>query len=146
MSGSSPPPGRKFFTPQQANATLPLVKKIIGDITSLAEEIQQRQMQIESFVTADRAISTEEQDKLADLQNRLENDVEKMHGFQQELTQLGILLKDYVRGLIDFPCWMDGREVYLCWHQGEDEVLWWHEIEAGFSGRQKISLTPGAFQ
>ena len=39
-----------------------------------------------------------------------------------ELRQLGVELKDYFTGLIDFPCWMDGREVYLCWRLGEPEV------------------------
>ena len=122
------------------------MRKIIQDITSLTQSIYEIQTQMEGFTTLDRPISLEERDQLDELQNQLEEKVEKMRGFQDELTQVGVLLKDYNRGLIDFPCWMDGREVYLCWHQGEDEVAWWHEIEAGFAGRQKISLTPGAFQ
>ena len=61
-----------------------------------------------------------------------------MHEYEQELKNLGIELKDYYTGLIDFPCWMDGREVYLCWRLGEPEVAYWHELEAGFAGRQKL--------
>jgi hypothetical protein len=56
-----------------------------------------------------------------------------------ELDQDGIQLKDYVRGLIDFPSERDGRIVLLCWQLGEpDEIGWWHEIEAGFAGRQPL--------
>ncbi len=56
-----------------------------------------------------------------------------------ELHELGIQLKDYSRGLIDFPCQRDNRIVLLCWQLGEDEQIeWWHEIEAGFAGRQPI--------
>jgi len=39
---------------------------------------------------------------------------------------------------VDFPCWMDEREVYLCWKLDEPEVSHWHEVDAGFAGRQKL--------
>ena len=56
-----------------------------------------------------------------------------------ELGELGIELKDYTRGLIDFPSMREGRVVLLCWQLGEDEhIEWWHEIEAGFMGRQPL--------
>ncbi len=56
-----------------------------------------------------------------------------------ELHELGIELKDYSRGLIDFPSMRDDRVVLLCWQIGEgDEIEWWHEIEAGFAGRQPL--------
>jgi len=56
-----------------------------------------------------------------------------------EIDALGVQLKDYSRGLIDFPCLKDGRVVLLCWQFGEDdEIRWWHEPEAGFAGRQPL--------
>lgn len=56
-----------------------------------------------------------------------------------ELHDDGVQLKDYSRGLIDFPCMLDGRVVLLCWQLGEPEQIeWWHEIEAGFAGRQPL--------
>ena len=56
-----------------------------------------------------------------------------------ELHGDGIQLKDYSRGLIDFPCMRDGRVVLLCWQLGEPEQIeWWHEVEAGFAGRQPL--------
>src|SRR5262249_33900136 len=63
---------------------------------------------------------------------------ERMEELVGELRQLGVELKDFFAGLVDFPCWMDGREVYLCWKQGEPEVAHWHEVDAGFAGRQKL--------
>ena len=48
-------------------------------------------------------------------------------------------LKDYGRGLIDFPSLREGRVVLLCWQMGEgDQLEWWHEVEAGFAGRQPL--------
>jgi hypothetical protein len=56
-----------------------------------------------------------------------------------EIHDLGVQLKDYSRGLIDFPCMRDDRIVLLCWQLGEgDEIEWWHDLEAGFAGRQPL--------
>src|SRR5918997_5234442 len=54
-----------------------------------------------------------------------------------ELDALGVQLKDYERGLIDFPHLREGRVVLLCWQLGEGKRLeWWHETDSGFAGRQ----------
>lgn len=56
-----------------------------------------------------------------------------------QLEALGVQLKDYARGLIDFPSMRDGRVVLLCWQLGEgDHLEWWHDLEAGFAGRQPL--------
>ncbi len=60
----------------------------------------------------------------------------------QELTNrvenFGVIVKDYSMGLIDFPSFRNGQEIYLCWKLGEPEVSHWHEIESGFSGRKPV--------
>ena len=55
-----------------------------------------------------------------------------------ELQELGVVLRDIERGLIDFPAILEGREVYLCWQSGEDEVGHWHDLEGGFAGRHPL--------
>jgi hypothetical protein len=57
----------------------------------------------------------------------------------QEIQYLGVLIKDYRTGLVDFPYERDGRIVYLCWKPDEDEIGWWHEVESGFAGRQPVT-------
>jgi hypothetical protein len=47
-------------------------------------------------------------------------------------------------GLVDFRALLGGRTVYLCWRFGEPSISHWHELEAGFSGRQRID-NPDAF-
>ena len=55
------------------------------------------------------------------------------------LELMGVQIKDYERGLVDFPCMRGGRVVFLCWQLGEGESIeWWHEVEAGFAGRQHL--------
>ena len=56
-----------------------------------------------------------------------------------ELEGMGVQLKDFDRGLIDFPSLRDGRVVLLCWQLGEgDELEWWHDMDAGFGGRTPL--------
>ncbi|MFL5871552.1 MAG: DUF2203 domain-containing protein [Solirubrobacterales bacterium] len=55
-----------------------------------------------------------------------------------ELAELGLVVRDIDRGLVDFPAIVDGREVYLCWQLDEDEVAYWHDLESGFGGRQPL--------
>lgn len=56
-----------------------------------------------------------------------------------ELNDLGVQLKDYTRGLIDFPSLREGRIVLLCWQLGEPErIEWWHEQDGGFAGRKPL--------
>jgi hypothetical protein len=56
-----------------------------------------------------------------------------------ELEALGVQLKDFDRGLVDFPSLRDGRVVLLCWQLGEgDELEWWHDLDAGFAGRTPL--------
>lgn len=55
------------------------------------------------------------------------------------IDALGIQLKDYSRGLIDFPSKRGDKIVLLCWQLGEGaEIEWWHELETGFAGRKPI--------
>ena len=73
-----------------------------------------------------------------------ERDQERLNEYERELRRLGVELKDYFAGLVDFPSMMDEREVYLCWRYGEEEVAYWHELNAGFTGRQRIRAAVGS--
>ena len=56
-----------------------------------------------------------------------------------ELDAVDIVLRDFERGLVDFPAIRDGEEVYLCWLvDEEDRIAFWHEPEAGFAGRRPL--------
>lgn len=57
----------------------------------------------------------------------------------QEIQTLGVQVKDFGKGLVDFPYEYEGRIVFLCWKPDEDEINWWHETDAGFAGRQPLT-------
>lgn len=67
------------------------------------------------------------------------NTLYKVGKLTTEIAEMGVELKDYTRGLIDFPCLRSGRVVYLCWQIGDgDEIGWWHEVDTGFAGRTPL--------
>jgi hypothetical protein len=135
--------GRKYYTVAEANATLPLVRAVVTDITALARDLHERHERLTHIAPARRGALTEaHREELLLAEAELERGQERMHELDRELRQLGIELKDYFTGLIDFRCLMDGREVYLCWRLGEPEVAHWHELQDGFAGRQRLQTHP----
>jgi len=54
------------------------------------------------------------------------------------LQAMDVVLRDLETGLVDFPSFRNGREVYLCWQEGEDEIAFWHEVDAGMAGRRPL--------
>lgn len=124
----------KIFSVEEANALIPTVRRIV-------ESVQRQHNRLLSFQTAARyAAEGAEQGGggMADGPDYVAILVELAER-AGELEALGIQMKDYARGLIDFPSLRDGRVVLLCWQLGEgDEVEWWHDVDSGFAGRQPL--------
>ena len=134
---------RKIFTVEQANAVLPLVRSITRDLAQLSQEVIERRERL-ALLSGGRTTAAKDlySEELAQIEEELEKDSQRLHAYVEELRELGVEPKNGPEGLIDFPAMMDGRLVFLCWKLGEPEVLHWHELEAGFAGRQ--ALTAGS--
>src|SRR5262249_44794019 len=133
-------PVKKLYTVAEANAALPLVRAIVRDIAQLANDLRQRHERVERLRSSETALSPAEQRELEEIVAEFERGQGQMADYERELRQLGVELKDYFTGLIDFRSVMDGREVYLCWRLGEPEVAHWHELDAGFAGRRNLAM------
>jgi hypothetical protein len=125
----------KQFTVEQANATLPLVRRIVQDIVTQYRAWNEKLNEIDLVAASGRAADNEVADRLGAEAQAIARDIE---AFRRELTDLGIEMKDPGQGLIDFPGTMGSRPVYLCWRLGEPEVAFWHEVDAGYAGRQPL--------
>jgi hypothetical protein len=147
MSSQEYKPAR-VFTIEQANAMLPLVRAICSDLSTLASDVLERRHRL-ALLTAGRELKTGDpySDELAHMEAELERDARRLQEYVEELRQLGVEPKGAVEGLVDFPCQMDGRVIYLCWKLGEPEVLYWHDLESGYAGRQPLTAgsVPGEF-
>lgn len=62
----------------------------------------------------------------------------RLHEAIEEIETLGCLVKDLDIGLVDFPCRIGEREIYLCWRLGEPHIQHWHNTDEGFSSRKRI--------
>src|SRR5262245_34079974 len=119
---------KKYFTAEQAEAMLPLVRSIVKDITDLAPSIQDRQERVKRLRRGGGAKGVVTDAQLEEEEAALTHARERIEECLTELTELGIEMKDPFTGLVDFPCWKDGREIYLCWKLGESRLGWWHEV------------------
>jgi len=124
----------KIFSLEEANSLLPAVSHIVKKIQRAHRQIAAQES--EARQAADYAeqggggIST----GLAYAATLMD-----MTALVNELETLGVQLKDFSRGLIDFPSLRDGRVVLLCWQLGEgDRLEWWHDVESGFAGRTRL--------
>jgi hypothetical protein len=125
----------KRFTVEQANATLPLVRKIVEDIVVQYRVWNEKLNEIDLVAASGRASDNELAERLAGEAQAIARDIE---GFRRELASLGIEMKDPGMGLVDFPSTMGGRPILLCWRLGEPEVGFWHDVESGYAGRQPL--------
>ena len=138
MPAMSRPKQKKTYTVAEANAMLPLLRVILRDITTLANDLRERYERLQRMQEHGGKLDAAHQEEVQHLVEEFERGQEKMREYEQELEKLNVELKDYYTGLIDFRHLRDGREVYLCWRLGEDEVSHWHELDAGFSGRKRL--------
>lgn len=125
------------FTVDQANATLPLVRKIVADV--VREHAKWREKILELDLAASSAQAEDEHANTEQLEREVQERAREIAGFQRELGALGIELKDPRLGLVDFPSELNGRRILLCWRLGEPEIQYWHEEDGGFAGRQPLA-------
>jgi hypothetical protein len=124
----------KLFTVEEANVLLPTVRGVVGRIQGAYARVSAAQEQAR-LAAAGAAHGGGGMEGGSGYVLSL-SDLAEASG---ELEELGVQLKDYERGLIDFPAMREGRVVLLCWQMGEgDELEWWHDLEAGFAGRRPL--------
>lgn len=121
------------FTLTQANRSLVLVRRIVDDLVSSYSRLLGLKQERDHL----REIPARP-DRIDAVTDRITECVGRLNRLHQELLDVGCVLKDWERGLVDFPAMRDGRRVWLCWHLGEDEVGHWHELHEGIAGRKAV--------
>ena len=126
--------GKKYFTLAEAKRALALVRRIAADI----QETQAQRLKLHAEISGGRAqLSSVQQDRL---EARFEQATQRLEELVEEISRVGVELKDPSRALLDFPCVHEGREISLCWKADEPTILHWHELDGGFAGRKPIAL------
>ena len=123
---------RKLFTLEEASRTLPLVSRVVRDIVETSQSI------FDARREAARLTQSGDTQGASHKRAQVDRFVIDVQEYLEELDTIGCLIKDYQRGLIDFPSRHEGRTVFLCWELGEPDILHWHELDAGYAGREPI--------
>src|SRR5260370_5227150 len=128
---------RKHFTLAEANRTLPLVKRIVADLTTHYPVWRDLIYKYELVAAQARPEWGESNEQLA-LRTQIEDAAKLIAGYIQELEEIGCLFKRFPPRLAHFCCTPDGRDVFSCWKAGDETIEYCPEIVAGFSGRQGV--------
>jgi hypothetical protein len=129
----------RIFTPDEANSALdqvrPLAERMV-ELRARLAELEGEQREVVRIVAGNgsgEGVGDARTPEFAQLARELQDVVD-------ELTSIGIQLKDADSGLLDFPAVREGEDVLLCWSVGEPAVEWWHGLEDGYAGRQRIDF------
>jgi hypothetical protein len=131
----------RYFTPEQANEALAVVRPLAEELVTRRRAMREAGERREAFrrrlagngdgLDARRAAAGEAE---------MSQEAEELERCVARLEELGVLVKDLDRGLVDFPALRGAEEVLLCWQVGEEEVAYWHGLEEGFAGRRPLPL------
>ena len=129
----------RLFTVREANALLVEVEPLVAQMRDAARTAAVAGEIVQAFARriADSGGGRPDAEE-ALAQRDLAEATPRLRDALDALEDLGVWVKDPVRGLLDFPSDRNGEVVELCWLHGEPEVAHWHRIGAGFAGRQPL--------
>lgn len=115
----------KYFTPEEARKTLPLVKQIVKDILDSGFQLHTIRESLGGNIEGN---------------SEAKSLINKINYYVDELEEIGCFFKDwnFRYGLVDFPAIIEGEEVYLCWRSDEQDITFYHSVHDGFAGRKLI--------
>jgi hypothetical protein len=122
---------KRHFTVEEARAELPRLRLLFGQIHSAraqmlaAERALGRQLEAGGDIGGETVVA-------------LIGALSDIYQTVGRISRRGILIKDIDRGLVDFPHWRHGEEVFLCWELEEDDIEFWHGLDAGYAGRERL--------
>ena len=122
---------RKHYTRDEARQLLPLVKQWLEELSRAREMIAHYGERLTKGMEGGNDLGGEMVNKY----------IKTLAAWKEILTRFQnreIQIKDLDRGLIDFPAFVAGKEVFLCWEKGEEDIEFWHDLASGYGGREKL--------
>jgi hypothetical protein len=130
----------RIFTLEEAERTLPLLRRILTDLKTEYRVWQEALGDYELLSGGTRAEESESDDLVA-ARRAVTESADRISGYLGEIEAIGCEFKGFDAGLVDFYTLREDRLVFLCWRVDEGHITHWHEIEAGYAGRQLIDST-----
>ena len=122
---------RKHYTRDEASALLPQIRQWLDHLGQLQHELADYDRGIGERLSKGVDVGGEPVNRWM----KIRGEIETILG---EFQKREIQIKDLDRGLVDFPAFVGGQEVFLCWEKDEDDVEFWHTLTSGYSGRERL--------
>ncbi|MEM7681566.1 MAG: DUF2203 domain-containing protein [Planctomycetota bacterium] len=113
---------RTLFTLERAQSALPYVSRVVVDVRETYARIVALRRELESAPNAETA--TELESAYAASMDRLGDLVDELHA-------VGVELRDFERGEVDFPARSLDGEISLCWDPEQPSIAHWRDDEPG---------------
>ena len=118
---------------------LPLVEVIVRDIV---ENFIGLNKKTEEFLIYRDVVGArpnrDQQIELEEIDSDIELHRKAVDSAVFELFTLGVEMKDYELGIVDFPASLGSEPVYLTWQLGELSIRHWHALDASYMDRHQI--------
>jgi hypothetical protein len=122
---------KTHYTREEARALLPLIRTWLEQLSFARRELEKLDRQISQMLGLGDDLGGE-------MINKYVKTLAQCKDILQRFAGREIMIKDLDRGLIDFPAFVGGKEVFLCWEKGEEDVEFWHDLDTGFGGRERL--------
>ena len=122
---------KKHYTRDEARKLLPQVIEWLAELQSARDLLTHLDEQVGKAVGMGDDLGGE-------MVNRYVRTLGKVKDILQRFRTREIQIKDLDRGLIDFPAFVGGKEVFLCWESGEEDIEFWHDLTSGYGGRERL--------
>ncbi len=127
----------KLFSPEKANALIPVLAPIVEELWLKRRELAIKLLEFDPELRGGRA------DRLPDRRS-----ARRFTELKAEIVRLinrieahGCVVKNIDLGLLDFPALRGSRPIYLCWKAGETTLEHWHGTDEGFAQRRPLDAT-----
>lgn len=130
---------RTLYSVEDANRVLPLVRSIVRDVVDDFRRLrttgrERRALEVETGTEGQTPSGL----RLEELKDQVCLYSQRIEGYLEELSELGLEVRDLELGLVDFPTLIEGEPAYLSWQLGEEGVKWWHAVDQGFTDRTPV--------
>lgn len=137
---------QRIFTVDEANALIPTLDEVFGELETCREELDHRmdRLKILDVLWGGQLQDpgNPDREEFLRLRSGVRTAIRRIERIVEDrILELGVRFPagGLEHGLVDFPTTLDGRIVFLCWRRGEGQIQAWHELDGGYAGRQPLT-------
>ncbi|MBV9101960.1 MAG: DUF2203 domain-containing protein [Candidatus Eremiobacteraeota bacterium] len=127
----------KLFSPEKANALIPIVSPLIHELWAKRRDLAIRMLENDPALRRFAARRATAAARRGEARRATELKAD-MVSIINRIEAHGCVVKDLDLGLLDFPALREGRPVFLCWKAGEPQIAFWHGADESFADRKSL--------